>query len=276
MKKILFILFARMGDVCCGIPSYLALRKKFPDARIYWLTLGKYAELVPDRDSFVWIPNEGEFGRVPDFTLGLDQILVLQPMWRHDEWKASGLHAIDLIAKWCDVALDSRKIEVAIPESAVQAVSAFPLPERFVTIGCSPPASSRNLLPEYFPAIVDYLKSRKIPYVTVGGENGVTLPGAISLHGCLTPVQTIDLVSRSAVYVGPDTGTTWLACAAEKTEKVCILDTERLLNGIVGFEGYIDGKTTHDLYFQSGVKSVIEAIGRYWDASLIQKEEPAP
>lgn len=265
MRSALFVLFARLGDVCCGIPTFRALAKKYPEAKLYWLTLPKYFELVPEFGVPVSIPSPEPFGRPPDLTAAFDLVYHAQPMWRHEEWKASGKHVIDLIASWCDVSLADRKIQVDVPVAVVERVARMPLPNRFLTIGCSPTISSRNLLPEHFPSIVEFCRLNKIPYAAVGGDDGVSIPGAIDFRGHLSPVESIALINRSAVYVGPDSGTSWLACAAQNPKKVCVLDRERMKDGMVGFQGFADGAIT-DVFYQDGLNALIGAVENAWRA----------
>lgn len=261
-RRILFVLFARLGDVCCGIPTYLALKEKNPDADIWWLTLRKYAELVPSGAVFL-SGEEGEAGRLPDLTETFDEVHMVQPMWRHEEWKVSRRHAIDLIADWCGVVLTDRTIQIPQTLASTGRIDAIPLPERFVLIGSSPPKSSRNLFSQWHEQVVAWCNQRRVPCGTVGGEDGVTLWGTIGFHGRLSPVDTVTLIDRCSVYIGPDTGTSWLACAAPRPQKICVLDAERLKDGVVGFEGYQGDPNVRDVLFQDGIESVLKLLDGY-------------
>ncbi len=261
-KRILFVLFARLGDVCCGIPAYLALKEKNPDADVWWLTLRKHGELVPGAPVFL-SSEEGEVGRFPDLAETFDEVHMVQPMWRHEEWKASRRHVIDLIAEWCGVTLTDRTIRIPQTLAATGRIDALPLPERFVLLGSSPPKSSRNVFSQWLEQIVAWCNHRRVICGTVGGEDGISLWGTMGLHGRLSPIDVVTLIDRCAVYVGPDTGTSWLACAAPKPEKICVLDSERLKDGVVGFEGYQADPKVHDVLFQDGIENVLKMLDRY-------------
>jgi hypothetical protein len=261
-KKILFVLFARLGDVCCGIPTYLELKNRNPDADVWWLTLRKYADLVPGKAVFL-AGDEGEFGRSPDLVEAFDEVYVVQPMWRHEEWKSSRRHVIDLIADWCGITLTDRAIRIRSSPESTGRIDALPLPERFVLIGSSPSKSSRNLFPQWHEQIVAWCNQRRVLCGTVGGDDGVSLWGTLGFHGRLSPVDTAELINRCAVYVGPDTGTSWLACAAPRAKKICVLDRERLQDGVVGFEGYQGDQNVRDVFFQDGVESVLKLLDGY-------------
>jgi hypothetical protein len=262
--KILFTLFARLGDVCCGIPAFRALKVKYPLAELHWLTLRAYMDLVPRCGNPCSISTDEPFGRPPDLTAGFDRVYQVQPMWRHEEWASSGLHVIDLIAKWCDVELSDRSISIDVPSEITAKVGRMPLPERFIAIGSSPTISSRNLLPEHFPSIVEYCRANSIPYASVGGVEGVQLPGAINFCGHLSPLETVALINRASLYIGPDNGTSWLACAAKKPVKVCLVDQDRIKDGVVGFRDFQSDKRVHDVFYQDGLERLISVIDQGW------------
>jgi hypothetical protein len=64
----------------------------------------------------------------------------------------------------------------------------------------------------------------------------------LNLGGALSVAETVEVVRRSKLYVGPDTGTTWLACVAEETPKICLIAPKRHEVTPVGFEGHVPGK----------------------------------
>jgi hypothetical protein len=139
------------------------------------------------------------------------------------------------------------------------------LPDRYIAIGNSPALSSRNLFPGYYGNLVSFCRSRKIPYVTVGGKDGTPLDGAINLNGLLSPNQTAWVIDRSVVYVGPDSGTTWLACGTAGAHKICVIDRERLKDGVVGFEKFLDGGgKIHDVFFQDGFGAIESLVNEVW------------
>lgn len=258
MKKILYVLFANMGDVCCGTPAYLALRKKFPDHVIEWMTLKKHAQLVPG--PAVTVADEGKYGKYPHAIAGYDQVYCVQPMWYHEEWSWSKLHAIDLIAKWCDVTLEDREIKIPIPSDVDAYISSLPLPDRFATVCSSMPKSSKDVLTPHLQSICDALRKSGLHVVTVGGPEGIPLKGSLPMHGALSPIESTALIAKSSVYVGPDSGASWLACSAKKPRKVMVLDSDRLKSGVVGFQGYQGDPNVTDVMVQEGGDAIIEKV----------------
>lgn len=267
--RILYCLFARMGDVCCGIPAYLALCAKYPEADLTWITLPKHGPLVPKCGNVKTV-NDGQHGplhAIDGWRSQYDIVINAQPMWHHKRWEKSGKHAIDLIADLADVKLGERRVVIETDKSVKQSMLAkLPkLPEKpFVTI-CSSRCYSCGDWPQpYRQKLVSVLKREGIRFVTVGGSDGHDIPGAYSAHGKLNFLETLALIRRSRVYVGPDTGPTWLACAASGTSKVCLIDKGRLRCGVVGFERFLDDKNIKDSFIQDGVDRHISLVRSAW------------
>jgi ADP-heptose:LPS heptosyltransferase len=262
--KILFCLFARLGDVLCGIPSYLALHKKYPEAELAWTTLTQYKELIPSCGKVITYNGSEPFGQIPE-TNEYDLIIKAQPMWRHQEWESSRLHAIDLIAKWSEVSLSSRQIIVDVTQQDRIIIDELKLPkEPFICICSSPCYSWYDWPMEHRQTIIDMLSYRRIPIITVGGKDGINLQRATHLHGKLSFTQTIELINRSKVYIGPDTGCSWLACAAHSAAKICLIDRTRLKMGIVGFQKYVDGNITDHMYQDSTTTILNSILDKYY------------
>lgn len=249
--KILFCLFARLGDVCAGIPAYLALRKKFPKADLNWITLKRHAPLTP-RCGKTLIHNVPPFGDIPRWASAPDYDIIIkaQPMWRHGEWESSRKHIIDLICQWSGVKPDKKEIIVEVSDSDAQVARAIAPRKPFVTI-CSSPCYSWHDWPiPKRQKLANYVRSKGFKVMTIGGKDGVKLDGAIEGHGKLSCVQSVALISMSRLYIGPDTGTTWLACAARNVPKLCLIDRSRLKMGVTGFEKYIDNDNIRDSFYQ--------------------------
>lgn len=264
--KIAFLLFARLGDVCCGIPAYSALREKYPDADLNWVTLKQYEPLIPKCGNTI-IHNVLPFGNTPPWAKPpkFDLVIKAQPMWRHREWELSKQHAVDLICKWSGVAPKRKSIDIEIPEMVSKFVGRFLPSEPFVTICSSPCYSCGNWNNSQRQSIVTMFRKMNVPVVSVGGSDGVCFKGAIHLHGKLSYVQTIAVVNASRLYIGPDNGVTWLACAAKNARKLCLIDKNRLKMGIVGFQNYLSDSNIVDIYYQDPLQRQLERAKGLWN-----------
>ena len=262
--KICFCLFGRMGDVCCGIPTFQALRRIHPDAEMTWATVENHKCLIPEYAE-IKIHGKAPFGSGwPGWAneQNYDLVVKAQPSWRHSQWQKSGKHAVDCIADWAGIELakEDRCINVKIPKNDYHAAGRLSLPKGgFVTICSSPSYSSGNYWGMGLRTkIVEALKKAGYGVVSVGGHDVVTLPG--THKGYNIPImQTVALISLSKLYIGPDTGTTWIACAARGTPKVCVINRARLKMGVVGFQKPLAGENNIvDVFNDEGAQKQID------------------
>lgn len=264
--KILFCLYARLGDVCCGIPAFLALRNKYPDAELTWSTMKHYVPLIPKCGKSRPFGNP-PFGSYPPWAKAphYDMVIKAQPMWRHREWELSKQHVVDLICKWSGVAPKQKHVVLTPSQEDLDVVKKLGLPEKFATICASPCYSCANWPTQHRQTVVDSLRKRKIEVFTVGGKDGQALKGTRTVHGQLSYLQTAALIGLSRLYIGPDNGVSWLAMSARKTARLCIVDRNRLKEGVVGFQKYLSDGNIRDSFYQDGVNTHVKLANELWD-----------
>lgn len=258
MKR-LFILLARMGDVCCGIPSFYALREKYPNDELYWMTHDKFKSLIPKFGKFVPYTGAGEFGPVYVEKGVYDEIVEVTPCCHRNELLKTHAHIIDSIPQWANVTLKSKKIIIESSDEDKAAVDKLKLPKRFITLCTSPSYSVRNYFQPHTPEICNELR-KNIEVVTIGGNDLKILNNAINIKA--PPLtQTVEIINRSVCYVGQDTGVTWLACSTTNPHKVCVEDTESLKAGIMmGYEKHLDPNKIHDIFIQKGISEIVKLV----------------
>lgn len=266
--KILFCLFARLGDVCCGIPAFLALREKYPKAELTWATLAQYQPLIP-KCGTVRPFGSPPYGSMPHWASQpeYDIVIKAQPMWRHREWEQSKTHAVDLICKWAGVTPKVKSIVIETTDENNAAAMKIAPKQPFVTICSSPCYSCGNWPMPMRQTMVDHFRKRGISVITVGGHDGQPLKGAETGHGRLSYAETLALINHSRLYIGPDTGVTWLACAAKKAAKLCLIDRNRLNQGKVGFKVTLSDANIVDSFYQDGVNKHIQLADELWNKS---------
>ena len=261
-RRIAFVLTAGMGDMLLSIPTVKALAKKYPHALIDWVTHEGWAELVPTKYANpVAVPFSRGLGHLEpwlsEHAKEYDEIHIAMAFQRRIINAFYNTHMMDCVAAWSGVSLTDRSIDVDI--SGVD-VSKIDLPERFVAI-CSSPCYSCNPWPEELRnKIVDWLHQQGFATVAIGGKDGQEIPDSLNLCGKLTPKETIAVINKAALYVGPDNGCSWLACAAKDTPKLCFIDPLRFQIP-VGFEGYATGMirdVKYDMPFEDIVAKIEE------------------
>ncbi|MFO1413949.1 MAG: hypothetical protein U1F10_08585 [Burkholderiales bacterium] len=248
--------FYKLGDLCIGHPTFNALRERYADCAHFWLTRPELSGLT------------GAEAAIDE--ISADCLVVDGAPWhRHGrEWLHSGLHPIDFIAQTVGVALDRRHryIDVAIHADVRRRVKCRRLPARYAVIASGPCYTGGDWPFDDRQVVVNELLRHGIPCVSVGGRDSAALARTMDLCSQLTPIESIAVISDSCLYIGPDTGTTWLACAARDTPKVCVVDRGRKLDGVVGFEGFLIDENIRDVERQEGPDACLDAA---WD--LLQR-----
>lgn len=239
-----------MGDVLCGHPAYYALREKYPDAHFAWRVFKDWSALVPKTVNEIQESTVGPYGGLFNNIVGYDLIFRVQPMWRHHEWETNKLHMPDLIAKWCGVFLkpEHRTINIELSDQDFEEARSLKLPEKFITVCSSPHYSANKVWPmEQRESIVRGLMRDNYQVVSVGGKDGRRLGNSIPGFG-LSLKGSLALIGLSKGYIGPDCGTSWLACAAHKTPKVIVIEDH--LKGKVGPEECLSDGNIADIYMK--------------------------
>lgn len=245
-KRIAFILAVGLGDMLEAIPSVKALAQKYPKARIDWITRADKIPLIPtkyvngvsasiDRD-----PGQKQITSwLADNQKKYDRIYLASAIYRRISSAHYIPHMKDLISVWCGVEVTDKRIEVDMPETNLDR---FSLPEQYITLCSSPCYSCRRWGARNRQIVADRFLKAGCHIVLVGGPDGENIEGenVMNLCGKLSFHEFIAVVRNSELYIGPDTGPTWLACVAEEVPKFCILPGRVQIP--TGFEGYVPGK----------------------------------
>lgn len=271
-KKIAFILTGGLGDVLEGTPTAYALQAKFKDARITWVVDEAYADIIMhDFDRCVLSgvkirdANSLEKIRLWIDRFGSDYDIIFWPMGiaNHSPRTRYRNHMMDLIAAWCDVELQDRMVRA--PETQNISLRELAIPAEFVAVCISPCYSCRDWNPDQRRSIIAKLLDEGHSVVLIGGGDGANYSALcndrkklINLNGALTPLQTLDVIRHARLYIGPDTGPSWLACAAHVTPKLCFVDPDRCQLP-VGFEQYTAG-VIRDIYYTDDMDRIWQVV----------------
>jgi hypothetical protein len=242
--------FSKLGDLCIAHPTFNAVKDRYPSHALFWLT-------------------RKELAGVTGFESPLDElsshcvVIDAAPPHRHaSQWLHSGMHPIDFVAESAGFSLQAshRVIDVPVLESSTRKIDSLDLPRQFAVIAAGPCYTGGRWEMNARQEVADLCARAGIACVSLGGTDSAPLQGTIDLCGQLTPNESVALIGRSQVYVGPDTGTSWLACAARTTPKVCVVDRDRLKDGVVGFQGFLDDGNIRDVFVQDGPERCFEAV----------------
>jgi glycosyltransferase involved in cell wall biosynthesis len=215
--KILFVLFGELDDVLNGFPVVAALREKYRDAEIVWLTSTQFTSLA--RASVADSICEFEpVGAIPWDWVTLEGFThIFQPdiPANTEEWKASRMHPLDFMAQKCGVKLDTRRIWLEPGPPATLEAESF-LTEyglnrkSFLTI--SHTGETRRIWPCH--SLHKLATAVGMPIVVIGDAGETAIAGTIPCFG--KPHRVVAALIRwSAFYLGPDFGASWIASTTD-------------------------------------------------------------
>ena len=234
---ILISLVEHLGDIVAAEPIARYLRDENPDAVILWAIRKQFRDLVEHNPAINGILTVGclsEWICMADHKL-FDKVYDLHvpgrecPLcrWKWDNPSAGGdvnlrnyFHFGNLLQIFCQVAglakLDDAP-QLYIPRHVRSEVDAIGVPRNFVTIHCRSNRVERDWITAKWQALTEQIIAKyAITVVEVGLEPVVNHSGRgyVNLCGKLSVLQTAEVIRRSALFVGIDSGPAHLANAA--------------------------------------------------------------
>lgn len=214
--RVLFIVFGGLSNIVNAFPVVSVLREKF-HCETGWLTSPDYVALVkasfadavyaahtPGLLPWEWIHSEG-------FT----HVFFAEPEANSEEWRKSGLSAIDFMAQKCGVALETHRAWLEPDADAIFEAEEF-LRQFGLTRGAFVTASQGDGHARHWPNSnpMKLAKQLDVPLIVFGSQKDPEIPGAIS---CIDkPFQVIAALIRwSCFYLGPQCGVSWLAATTD-------------------------------------------------------------
>ena len=264
-RRILFALFGAMGDVFNALPVVRALREKYPGSHITWMTLPRHREIAecPWVDEVITCGTGRHGESIPlEQVASHDYDLVFFPQgsFNHDEWQQSGLHMIDFMARKCGVTLTSRAPEVDIDEVTKAAVDDFWREnslhgKKVIAIACTALSCGAWPLENFIRLAKELLATGDVALVQLGGDKDTPLPGALNCRN-LPLKRGIETISRCDLYIGCDSGPSWMA-SCTSTPMIVFMDAERRRRYNVGFKCVMPEKDISELPIEVPVNQVL-------------------
>jgi hypothetical protein len=255
--------FHKLGDLCIAHPTFNAIREQFADCNVYWMTRPELGELIPPESQ-------------PSDCSSDCQVIDAAPPGRlARDWLHSNRHPIDFLAETAGVPVEARHryVDVPVPAARERAVDALNLPTPFVAVAAGPCYTGGNWPLSQRQKVVDLFGKRGVRCVSLGGSDAAALRGTVDLCNRLSLSEAIAVIRRARLYVGPDTGTSWLACAARETPKLCVLDRNRMRDGVVGFAGFLADRNIRDVVGQEGAERCFDLAWALWEGLADEFDE---
>lgn len=295
-ESVLIGLIEHMGDIVACEPVARYLKQLNPNAKLTWVTKYHYQELVsnnPYIDKVVavdclkdWIllKNGSKYDEVIDLHVN-NRVCTVSGMTLR---KTKGNLDVDtenyynygsLLGAFCEGAGLPKLNEtpkVYISEQIKNKIESLHLPQRFVVFHCCSNELSRDWKIEKWHELADYfIQNYGLTIIEVGDKAVLRNIGAKykefykNYCGQLSILETAEVIKRSSLFVGVDSGPAHLANAVG-TYGVVLLGEYRSFKKYMPFSGgYADGTNSTIIYAKNGqannveVTEVIESIDKY-------------
>lgn len=238
-ERIAIIAWGAMADVLYATPLVRQIRKLHPDAKITWMIRDKFAEVIetnPDIDEVVKFGLATDFASRQDAEHVMDQIIVRQAktydrMYDLQYWpRYSNFYQhpledfVSLRAR--NAGLDpativDRRVELRITTVDHKAVDEFIATKMsknqgkpFITVNHISYAASPVWSFDNYDRLVNALDEQGVMAVFTGAPNEPIPEHAIDARG-MPYRQWADLIGRSSLWLGLDSGAVALACSTE-------------------------------------------------------------
>ena len=304
-KQVAIGLIEHMGDIVACEPVARHIRARYPDAEITWAVKEAYRELVdtnPHIDRTLSINCLSDWIRITESNL-FDHVIDLHvnrrvcTVWGTVLQKKTGDPDVDvekyfnygsLLEAFCRGAGLPPLQEgprVYIPDSAKQKVDNLVLPTAFITMhGISNETCKDWPANKWMQFVRSFCGITGVPVVEVGSKS-ICGPLSedreiqyINLCGKLTILETAEVIRRSSLFVGIDSGPGHLANAVG-THGVILLGAYRIFSRYLPYSGdYANGKKAELLYSEKGpaanlpVEKVLHAVLKHFPGVRRKKE----
>lgn len=241
-RNILFLFTGAMGDIVCAFTTIKALKKKHPLSSITWATIKPYFELVKmsgidqviECSDRLDIPIDWIEQNLPD------KIFYPEPAAHYLEIIEIGSHFCEFIAKSCNVQPQKNRTIIPNDIRANQSVREYleskGIKNDYITLSHVTTTSKAWKL----TLVKKFIRKVKVPVVLLGSKTDPKIKGAIHFFGKPIP-QLIEIIRSSKLFIGPDSGCSWLASTTDVAMLV-LMDPQRPKEFPVGFVNLLNGE----------------------------------
>jgi len=277
-----------LGDIVACEPVVRQVRRQQPDAFILWAVAREYRELVdshPDIDytlalecptEWIYFADHGGFDRVIDLTFPGRYCPHCKISWA----PRGGSHGIDydnylssrslLAAYLCCAGLSQadETPRLHLDNGVQQAVDRLALPEKFIVVHCQSNDARKDLGAKNWNRIRQYIDTHYgLPVVEIGLQPVLPEPSSAryrNLCGRLTILQSAEVIRRSLLFLGTDSGPGHLANAVG-AYGIIALGKYHVFNHYVPYSGqYRAGENCELVHHENQVSAL--PLKRIYDA----------
>lgn len=240
LRKRLFIaisLIEHLGDIVASEPISRYIRKKYPNAYILWCVRKPYKELIdhnPNIDKtlivnclteWMYLRNSGIFDDVVDLhfhgrSCPICRIPITKSIDQREVSHANYLFFGSLLKAFCKTAklpeLDEPP-KVFIPTIVELKINSYKLPKSFIVVHCISNMPIKDWPISNWQKLIEAIEQHwEIAIVEIGLEsalNKIEIPRYIDLTGKTSIIETAEVIKRSQLFIGVESGPAHLANA---------------------------------------------------------------
>ncbi len=287
-ESVLIGLTEHFGDIVACEPVARSLKEKYPGARITWAVREPYRELIdsnPNIDEtlvvdclteWILIAESGTFDEVVDLHVNgrICPVCGIPLRKKNGRPEVNGENyfsfgsLLDAFSLGAGVSVREKQPRVYITDSAARRVRELPLPERYAVFHCESNEKDKDWPASKWAQLYSFMANELgIPVVEVGTRPVLPGGGGINLCSQLSLLETAEVIRRSALFVGVDSGPAHLANAT-RTPGVVLLGRYRAFSRYMPYTGcYAEGVSVAGILFNENgpaseipVQRVMEAV----------------
>ncbi len=279
-RLVCIALIEHMGDIVACQPVAVQVRNEEPDALILWCVKRSYAEIVTAfseidgvitlgcLSSWIALRKWGRFDRVVDLHINGRICLICQiPLEKEEGARQVNMEnyyshgsLLQVFSQSAGLSRLNAQPVLTVPDNVKLEVDDFSLSERTVVIHCCSNESCRDWKNERWNALIDVLQQKyKVMVIEIGSCSPLEREdseGYRNLCGRCSILQSAELIRRSMLFVGVDSGPAHLANAVDTPGVVLLGDYLAFRNYTPYTGGYADG-TRADLIRSPGNAELI-------------------
>jgi len=276
-KLVVINLTEHMGDIIACEPVARQVRSLHPRDYIIWSTKAVYAPLVanhPCVDEVMAVFCLYEWIRLRRRNL-FDQVYELHPSGRmcgvcHEplENKAYAPEItldnyynhgslLQVFSRCAGLPALADAPKVYLPPCVKKRIDGLNLPRKFIALHCTSNETTRDWTKDGWVKLVARMRQEfNCPLVELGLKPVLAEFGAINLCGKLEMLETAEVISRSNLFIGVDSGLAHFANAADIPGVVLLGHYRDFKNYCPFTGGYSDGSNAHLVHFDGPLREM--------------------
>jgi len=294
-RLVAVMLLEHLGDIVACEPIARYVKGKDPDAYIVWGVKNIYRELIDSNPNIdmtlvvhclserLMLENTGVFDEIIDLHFSDRYCSICRMPLRKKGDSPIGLTTffnhgsiLSSFSKSAGLPPLDETPQVCIPAGAAQHVNSLHLPERFIVINCTSNNIEKHWPAEKWLVLTDAIMGRfGLPVVELGLKQYLSVSSNkqyIDLCGKLSILESAEVIRRSVIFIGIDSGPAHLANAVG-TPGVILMGSYLGFTKYTPFSGFYENGEGAEIVYAEGpvvyipVDKVLAVVSKMIDST---------